>query len=256
MPDLSAWQASDWSAFGQIVTAVVAVVASVFAYSQVREARRAREDQIRPFVVVDIQPSPVWGNILNLVVENIGATLARDVRLTFNPPLATSIKDYAIGASVLITEGIPALPPRRQVTAMFDISHDRVNTDLPMRYQATVALSDARGRPQETIEYIIDLGFLYGLRRVNEYGMHHAAKALQGIEQNVKRWTGSHGRLNVWVRDEDEHDQLDRIEHDLTGEFPSLGTALPSELVMRLGRSVFVRTAWRRLREYRARQRA
>lgn len=68
--------ASEWTAVGTIATAVVALVAAGFAFAQVREARRTREDQIRPFVVVDLQPNRAWGNALNLVVENVGRRIS------------------------------------------------------------------------------------------------------------------------------------------------------------------------------------
>lgn len=55
---------AEWTALGTIVTALVAVAAAIFAFMQVREIRRTREEQVRPFVVVDIQPSRVWANLL------------------------------------------------------------------------------------------------------------------------------------------------------------------------------------------------
>jgi hypothetical protein len=35
--------------------------------------------------------------------------------------------------------------------------------------------------------------------------MHDAAKALREIQKSVKKWSDIHGRLKVWVRDEDRH---------------------------------------------------
>ena len=78
-----------------------------------------------------------------------------------------------------------------------------------MRYDVTVNLKDARGKAQEPQLHVIDLAPLYGLTRIDEYGIHHAAKALREIQQTVKKWSGTHERLKVWVRDEDR-DRLDR----------------------------------------------
>jgi len=127
------------------------VIASIFARFQVREAGRTREAQSQPFVVVDIEPSRVWPNMLNLIVENSGTTLARDVRISFNTPLRTSIADLELADSVLLREGIPSPPPRRRVATLFDLSHDRAKTDLPMRYDVTVSFTDAFGRHQEPL---------------------------------------------------------------------------------------------------------
>ena len=80
----------EWAAIGAlgtVATAAVALVAARFAFAQVKEARRLREERSRPFVVVDVQPSSDWSNLLNLVVENVGATVAYDVAMTFDPPI-------------------------------------------------------------------------------------------------------------------------------------------------------------------------
>lgn len=244
--------AEDWTAIGTVVTAAVAVLAAGFAALQVRELRRTREDQTRPFVIVDIQPGPAWSNLLDLVVENIGSTAARDVQISFDPPLQQSKDDgYPIGESALISEGIRMLPPGRRIRAFFDASHDRIKTDLPMRYDVTVRLKDARGRAQPDQNYTIDMGYMYGTTQVQEYGLHDAAKAISEIQKTVKKWADIHGRLKVWVRDEDRYRLDERVEHDLTGHPPSLGRQSPSEVTMALGRNVFVRTAVRRLRAWR-----
>lgn len=77
---------------------------------QAEREQRLREDQARPFVVVDFEPSPVWGNIINLVVQNVGKTLAKNVRLTFDPPLVSSMAGndgYNFQESNLLKHGIP-----------------------------------------------------------------------------------------------------------------------------------------------------
>ncbi len=78
-----------------------------------REARRLRDEQAQPFVVVQLQPSPVSGQLLELVVENIGRTIARDVRFHFSPRLESALERYELADSPLLTSGIPTMPPRR-----------------------------------------------------------------------------------------------------------------------------------------------
>lgn len=128
------WGPQEWTAVGTVVTAGIAAAAAIVAYFQLRQARQLREDQARPFVVVDIVPSEVDLHVLDLVIENVGNTVAQDVRLSFDPPLASSLADYDLAGSVLIREGIPTMPPRRRIEFLFDISHQRLNTDLPKRY--------------------------------------------------------------------------------------------------------------------------
>lgn len=249
---LAALSAEEWTALGTVITAVVAVLAAGFAALQVWELRRTREDQSRPFVIVDIQPGPAWANLLDLVVENIGSTAARDVRIEFDPPLLQSKDDgFPISDSALLAEGIRMLPPGRKIRAFFDASHERVKTDLPMRYDVMVRLKDARGREQPNQQYTIDMGYMYGTTQIREYGLHDAAKAISEIQKSVKKWSDIQGRLKVWVRDEDRHRLEERIEYDLTGAHPTLGRRSPSELTLALGRNVVVRSAVRRVREWR-----
>jgi hypothetical protein len=247
---IAAWSTPEWSPLGQVVTAGVALIVAPFAAWQVFEARRTREEQARPFVVVDIQPSKVWSNILNLVIENVGTTLARDVKIEFAPEIDTtqSKTGYDLANSVLLRQGIPTLPPRRRIDVLFDLSHERANTNLSMRYDVTVEHKNHRGKNQDPLSYVIDLAHMYGLRHVDEYGTHHAAKSLREIEKTIKKWTGRRGRLNIWMKDEDEYDLEERVEFDLTGKHPSLGTKRPSDVVMALGRNVLVRTVVRAIR--------
>lgn len=235
----------EWTAVGTVGTAIVAMLAAVFAGWQVWEIRRTRQEESRPFVIADIQSSAAWNNLFNLVIENAGATVARDVRVSFTPPLQSSIAEVDLESTVLLTEGIPMLPPGRQVKAFFDAAHDRKGKGLPMRYDVEVALKDFRGRPQEVQRYVIDLEHLYGLTNITEYGMHDAAKALREIQKSVKKWSDIHGRLKVWVRDEDRHRLDESIEHDLLGRYPSLATRPPPELLVAAGRHALVRAVYR-----------
>jgi hypothetical protein len=256
MSAILALSANEWTAVGTVVTAAVALFAAAFAALQVWELRRTREDQTRPFVVVDIQPGAAWSNLLDLVIENIGTTAARDVRITFDPPLKQSHDDgNPISESALLKDGIRMLPPGRRIKAFFDPSHDRVKTDLPMRHDVTVQLNDARGRRQPDQHYTIDMAYMYGTTEIREYGLHDAAKAITEIQKSVKKWSDIHGRLKVWVRDEDRRLEYERTEYDLTGHPPTLGRAAPSDLVMTFGRNILVRAAVRRVRQWRSARR-
>jgi hypothetical protein len=53
-PDFDAWTPTDWTAAGTVAYAAVAVLAALFAGWQVWLLRRTRQEQARPFVVVDV----------------------------------------------------------------------------------------------------------------------------------------------------------------------------------------------------------
>lgn len=187
LPDFGAWSAADFAALGSMLTAAIAIAAAIVGYFQVREARRLREEQARPFVVVDIVSAPAWLNILNLEITNISSTVAKDVRMSFDPPLVSSQKEKTIVDSLFVTRGIDTLPPGRRIHGWFDMSHERLEAGLPLRFDVTVRFKDFRGREQEPIKYVIDLEPMYGYTLFPEYGVHDVAKALREIKDLFKK---------------------------------------------------------------------
>ncbi len=231
MPDFPAWTPEDWSALSAGVTAIVAVVAALFAFLQVRQARLLREEQAQPFVVVDFESSAVWQNAIELVIENIGKTVARDVRVTFDPPLESTEQHegYDLSKSVLLAEGIPTMPPGKRVAALFDLSHKRYDSGLPMSYVATVNFSDARGKRQDALTYVLDLNFRYGLMRFTEYGLHDGVKAIREIRDTMKKWTAVHPRgLRVYTVDDDARRFDERWQMEHGGHPPTLANPTPA----------------------------
>ena len=134
----------------------------------------------------DLQPAPAWGNMTNLVIENVGKTLARDVRFRFTPELESAVFGRRLNETTLVKEGIAFMPPGRRVHAWFDKTHERINLELPMRYDVT--FNEAWGRPQQPLTYAIDLSLFYGYESVTEYGVHHVAKALLDTHALLQRW--------------------------------------------------------------------
>jgi hypothetical protein len=85
-------KATDWAAvtaWAACATVAVYVVLGIFAWIQVLQARRLREEQARPFVIVDFEP----GFLIYLTVENIGRTMAREI-------VCTQVTKLRLGAVV------------------------------------------------------------------------------------------------------------------------------------------------------------
>lgn len=113
-------KATDWAAvtaWAAWATVAVYVALGIFAWIQVLQARRLREEQARPFVIVDFEP----GFLVYLTVENIGRTMARDVTVRFDKPLASTLTGpREINESPLLRQPIPTLPPGRKIRVLFD----------------------------------------------------------------------------------------------------------------------------------------
>ena len=186
-----------------MATAVILLVTLIFAGAQVRHAQRMRNDQTRPYVVADIEPSRARP-IVDLYVRNVGATAAYDVTITTNPALEStrSARGDALEDSVLLTEGIPTMPPGREVRTILDHVPDRIEADLPLRYDITVKYRD-RYRRSYTDSYVADLSVLLGLESVLRKDEHEAAKALEDIAALMGRWTHGNRGLRVFAKDYD-----------------------------------------------------
>lgn len=111
-------------------------------------------------VVVDIAPAENERDALVLVVENVGPTIARNVRIaatpppirSFDPPDKVPLHDWRVFA-----HGIATLPPRGRMVYLFDIASRRFNApNMPMRYEFVVTAQGPFGAAT-TLVYDVDL---------------------------------------------------------------------------------------------------
>ncbi len=204
-----------WDALATIATAVGVVLAGVAAYiaaRQYRSGEEARRDQTRPYVVVSVQPSPADETFMDLVIENVGASPAHDVRVEITPLLELTRQEeleekYRVVNARVLNEPIPMLPPGHAMRMFLDAAHERVEQpDLQDRYDARVRYDDGRGNAWDEI-CKLDLGIRTGMTYLTIYGMHHAAKALREIEKSLKKVAATAGQVEATVETRDERDR-------------------------------------------------
>ncbi|MGX5397142.1 hypothetical protein ACWLMY_35435 [Streptomyces anulatus] len=168
MDQLSALTTDQWAV---VVAASTALIASVIALWQAAIARKAARSQLElqerihreqnePYVIVDIQPDPYRAMLL--VIENTGPTVARDVRVSCEPPLESGWApepgqpDLTQVLREVLGRPIPLVPPRRRLTFLFDDETRFQNSTLPRRYTFTVSANGPAGQ-METAQYTVDL---------------------------------------------------------------------------------------------------
>lgn len=177
--------AATWAALAGWATVAVYLALGAFAWRQLKEARRLREEQSRPFVVVDIPP----GSLLYVTIENIGRTVARNVTFKFTPPLtSTSPKPWAVTDAPLLRDGAPMVPPGRVHRVFLDGSPARYASDLPTVYEAEVRYFGPGGRRRTAYvdKYPIDLR-TYIQTSLPDKGLSDLVREVEGLRQDVQR---------------------------------------------------------------------
>lgn len=194
---MTSGQAADWAT---VASAVILAFGAIFAWRQVREARRLREAQFRPFVVVDFDVDS-HPPLIHLVISNLGPVMARDVTFAFEPELSSSFDDGPIEGGPprftdlpLFREGLPTLPPGKRISVLFDSWLQR--GDRPGGYRVNVRYRGERSRPYEE-EMRLDLAPFRYLRHVQTKTLSNVYRELKRIADDVHRWTAPSGGLKV-----------------------------------------------------------
>jgi hypothetical protein len=176
---------------------VVLVAAALYARAQVREARELREDQARPFVVVDFDVRE--GYLVYLVVANLGKTMARNVRIDVHPPFECSFDSMVpvpMAKLKLFTEPIPSLAPGKWIEFVFDTLRRR-GKELPSVYRVTLRYEGERG-PLPPDELTLDLDLYRNMTMVRRDTIHNVSETLTKLLRRFEQWSaGPEGGLLV-----------------------------------------------------------
>lgn len=198
------WAAAEWGAFGQVGALVIATVAGVLVWLQVRHAAQIREDQTRPFVILDFEFRDM---AVYLAVRNIGSTPARDVVIEFDKPLQSPEETVRPEKFAIFNSPIPMMAPGRRYRIFFGLGPDffKEGSNIPVRYGVKISYTDLEGKrryPDPTL--ILDLEPVRHTS-VERDDVHQIAQHLRQIDRTLKSWTQS-GRLNVKTITQQEWD--------------------------------------------------
>jgi hypothetical protein len=154
--------------------------------------RRAQQDTLQPMVVVDIVPAPNDRGVMMLVIENIGPSVARNVRISVSPPLSRSL-DRPGSKSVndwhVFTRGIRTMPPRHRMEFFFDVGFQRFTSGVLNEYIFTVDAEGPFGSiPQMTFE--IDLNAMRETW-IGQTTLGKAVSQLEKVNVNLRELTST-----------------------------------------------------------------
>lgn len=149
-----------WTAVAGIATALAAIVAIV----AVVFAARDFHERSRPVVIAEVRIPKGGYSSLDFVVRNAGQSVARNVRVAFDPPL----KQEGPGAFSLRTAlakryalTIPVLAPGQELSNVIAIDdEDERQSDLPHKFSVKVEYDRGRkSRYDEEFEFDLQVYF-------------------------------------------------------------------------------------------------
>ena len=199
-------------ALGTWATVAIAILAAVFVWWQIAEARKLRVEQAQPNVVGLMESNPNQPQIIEVAFRNYGATPARDVRISVDRPLRRSFPS-SVTEEVWLPESIPYLAPGQEWRTTWDFAPGRMKSELSDEDLHKVAITyRGLGRKERTSTAIFDWSAFKGRRYMDQKSVHHAAKALSDISTTIKAWTEHGGEIRVVARDGDRRDDEEQEE--------------------------------------------
>jgi hypothetical protein len=207
--DISTWGPAEVEAAATVGGLVIAIVVAVFAWVQLRQAKHLREEQARPYVIVDID---FRGFGVSIVVQNIGATPAYDVRVTFDKLLETTMtRRKPLEEVAVFARPIPMVAPGRSIHVPFDRMPNRLKrADLPTEYVATVKYRDSKKKWVPPEEYPFDLA-TYADTLSPKKGLPEVATAVQELNKSLKS-VKTNNALRVLTSDHDRESRREARE--------------------------------------------
>jgi hypothetical protein len=175
-----------------IINAGIAFLVWVTSFRQIREMRSATEESNRAYIVVYYEvPRP---NIVQLVVENMGNSLAKDVKFEMDPPIQvpqggslsdTKLSDTNLSDTNLFKNGIPNLPPKSRISIYVGSFPGDENRKI---YESTVQVIYNGWKKSPYKEtYHLSLDHYARVRRLKELTIHDLAKSFDEFAKQMKK---------------------------------------------------------------------
>lgn len=210
--DMGGWEAAEWAAFGAVGALIVYVVLGMTAIAQIRESRKLRQLQTRPYVIVDFE---FRGLSVLLGVKNIGATPASNVSITFDKELQGPKRRGREHTFDLFERPIPLIAPARVIQIPLGQGPEFFAEDanIPLSYTVQALYTDLSGKKEYADPaFVLDLLPYKHAAMVTE-PLAQINSSLKSIQTVLKGWNSFDG-LKVNATDRHRHSRrLERTDY-------------------------------------------
>ena len=208
-------------AFNVVFTAVVALATGVYAVLTVKlvqETRNLREAQTEPRIEVFFRSYEEWISLIGVVVKNIGAGPAYELRFDCSAVAKSE------GADALlkrlhelnsIQSGIGYLGPGQEFSAYWTNMTEEFEKKIDVKLIIRSVYRSAMGRPYSR-EHHIDFSELKGLGQIGDPFLLRIARALEKSREDFQHIASGFKKLQIDVFDAEDRDaEQKRVEEHL-----------------------------------------
>lgn len=156
------------------------------AREQTQLQRDLAREALQPYVWADIQPDMQQGTVLQVVVGNNGPTVARNVRVAFEPPLPAGQRQSERVESVqrVLAKGLRSLAPNRTIRWSLGAGFDLLSGEVP-QVRAVRVEGDGPYGPLPVLEMQIDISEWRQARDAPDGSLHHVRGAINELAKSV-----------------------------------------------------------------------
>jgi hypothetical protein len=150
---------------------------------QTKQQKQAAKEAAQPMVWVDIRGGDGQGQALLLLLGNSGPSIARNVKVTFDPAPPATLDSKPI--LEVLRQGIASVPPGRTMQWALGAAHDTSEWDAPQAYRVRIEAAGPFGAI-EPLEYVISVDDLHGWRAAPPGNLHAVAAELHEMTKATK----------------------------------------------------------------------
>ncbi|HEY9290198.1 MAG TPA: hypothetical protein VIP98_02855 [Microlunatus sp.] len=158
------------------------------AREQTELQRELARNASQPYVWADIQPDMQQGTVMHVVVGNSGPTVARNVKVTFEPGLPAGQQQSEKIESVqrTLASGLRSLAPGRVLGWSLGAGFDLLSSDVPQLRKVRVEGDGPRGS-LDVLEFEIDITEWRQARDAPDGSLHHVRGAIKDLTKAVAK---------------------------------------------------------------------
>jgi hypothetical protein len=192
----------DIAVLAQILSSLGTLVVALGILYQGREARRARIDQFRPQILVDVDYT--GHTTVNVVVRNIGGGAASDIEFQFSAPMESS-NGWDITEMPYFQNGINFMAPHTDIVAVWDTYENVVRIlrekGLTQGVTITTKYKDFQGASYES-QWTLNPLLLEGSGYFNFKDFEDQVHALEDQARSLRKIAEDIGEVTDRLREE------------------------------------------------------